>query len=475
MQKEPGTPVEIVEDDVPDVGEVDAKLVALALARSRAILTNDFNLNRVAELQGVRVMNINSLANAVKPAVLPGEELRVRVIQEGKEAGPGRRLPRRRDDDRRRGRRPPHRQGARRGGHPRPPDRRRPDDLRPAAARLSAIGPSPPRRRDRRRGRLGSARMGGTDKLAAEIGGRPLLAWTLAALAAAPRGRADRRRHVGRPRRGCGGRRRWLPASRRRRRRRRRTPPGVGPRRVRRARSRSTRTTPAWSSSTTAARPLVDPALVAAVADAAAAPRRGDPGRAGRRDPQADRRRRWSGRRSTATGLGAAQTPQGVRRDLLRGAYAPLPADGPRDFDRRGRAARGLQHRRPCRPRRTGQPQGDRARRPRAGRGRRSAAGAPTARPGSATTAIRSGRAARCGSAGSRSPARPRLHGHSDGDVVAPRASPTRCSGRPGWATSAGCSRPTSGRRAASPARELAGGRRRPRSRPRAGGRRRST
>ena len=89
MQKEPSTPVEIVEDDVPEIAEVDAKLVALALARSRVILTNDFNLNRVAELQGVRVMNINSLANAVKPAVLPGEELRVRVIQEGKEAGQG--------------------------------------------------------------------------------------------------------------------------------------------------------------------------------------------------------------------------------------------------------------------------------------------------------------------------------------------------------------------------------------------------
>ncbi len=89
MQKEPGTPVEIVEDDVPEIAEVDAKLVALALARSRVILTNDFNLNRVAELQGVRVMNINSLANAVKPAVLPGEELKVRVIQEGKEAGQG--------------------------------------------------------------------------------------------------------------------------------------------------------------------------------------------------------------------------------------------------------------------------------------------------------------------------------------------------------------------------------------------------
>ena len=73
----------------PTIPEVDAKLVALARTRSRVILTNDFNLNRVAELQGVRVMNINSLANAVKPAVLPGEELRVRVIQEGKEAGQG--------------------------------------------------------------------------------------------------------------------------------------------------------------------------------------------------------------------------------------------------------------------------------------------------------------------------------------------------------------------------------------------------
>jgi len=89
MQKQSSTPVEIVEDDIPDVVEVDAKLVALAKARSRVILTNDFNLNRVAEVQGIRVMNINSLANAVKPAVLPGEEIRVRVIQEGKEAGQG--------------------------------------------------------------------------------------------------------------------------------------------------------------------------------------------------------------------------------------------------------------------------------------------------------------------------------------------------------------------------------------------------
>jgi uncharacterized protein YacL len=89
MQRDSRTPVEVVEDEAPGIAEVDAKLVELAKRRSRVVLTNDFNLNRVAELQGVRVMNINSLANAVKPAVLPGEELHVKVIQEGKEVGQG--------------------------------------------------------------------------------------------------------------------------------------------------------------------------------------------------------------------------------------------------------------------------------------------------------------------------------------------------------------------------------------------------
>jgi len=89
LQRDARTPVEVVEDEAPGIAEVDAKLVEVAKRRSRVILTNDFNLNRVAELQGVRVMNINSLANAVKPAVLPGEELHVKVIQEGKEAGQG--------------------------------------------------------------------------------------------------------------------------------------------------------------------------------------------------------------------------------------------------------------------------------------------------------------------------------------------------------------------------------------------------
>jgi uncharacterized protein YacL len=89
LQKDDRVPVEIADETHPEITEVDAKLVAMARARSGIILTNDFNLNRVAEIQGLRVMNVNSLANAMKPAVLPGEELRVRVIQEGKEAGQG--------------------------------------------------------------------------------------------------------------------------------------------------------------------------------------------------------------------------------------------------------------------------------------------------------------------------------------------------------------------------------------------------
>lgn len=89
MQKASTTPVRVIDEDAPDLAEVDAKLIGLAKRYSKAILTNDFNLNKVAELQGIRILNVNSLANAVKPAVLPGEELRVRVIQEGKEPGQG--------------------------------------------------------------------------------------------------------------------------------------------------------------------------------------------------------------------------------------------------------------------------------------------------------------------------------------------------------------------------------------------------
>jgi len=89
LQKESVTPVEISEETYPEIGEVDAKLVAFARDRNAAILTNDFNLNRVAELQGIRVLNVNELANAVKAVVHPGEEMTVKIIQEGKEPGQG--------------------------------------------------------------------------------------------------------------------------------------------------------------------------------------------------------------------------------------------------------------------------------------------------------------------------------------------------------------------------------------------------
>jgi uncharacterized protein YacL len=81
--------VEIIDDDAPEVREVDAKLVALARRFECNVLTTDFNLNRVAQIQGVRVLNVNELSNAIRPVVLPGEELTVRVVQPGKERNQG--------------------------------------------------------------------------------------------------------------------------------------------------------------------------------------------------------------------------------------------------------------------------------------------------------------------------------------------------------------------------------------------------
>ena len=89
LQKDAGSTVEISEATYPEVAEVDAKLMAYARDHNAAILTNDYNLNRVADLQGIHVLNINELANAVKAVVHPGEEMNVRIIQEGKEAGQG--------------------------------------------------------------------------------------------------------------------------------------------------------------------------------------------------------------------------------------------------------------------------------------------------------------------------------------------------------------------------------------------------
>lgn len=85
IQKEPGLDISIHEQDFSETSEVDAKLVKLAKLIEAKILTVDFNLNRVASIQGIKVLNINELANALKPVVFPGEEMHIKLIKEGKE------------------------------------------------------------------------------------------------------------------------------------------------------------------------------------------------------------------------------------------------------------------------------------------------------------------------------------------------------------------------------------------------------
>ena len=89
IQKELPIKVEIYEGDFEEIPEVDSKLIKLAKVIDGIVVTNDFNLNKVCDFQGVRVLNINDLANAVKPVVLPGEELQVQVIKDGKEQNQG--------------------------------------------------------------------------------------------------------------------------------------------------------------------------------------------------------------------------------------------------------------------------------------------------------------------------------------------------------------------------------------------------
>jgi uncharacterized protein YacL len=85
LQKEMGQDIMLHEEELPDIPEVDAKLVKLAKILEAKILTVDFNLNRVASLQGIKILNINELANALKPMVFPGEQMRIKLLKEGKE------------------------------------------------------------------------------------------------------------------------------------------------------------------------------------------------------------------------------------------------------------------------------------------------------------------------------------------------------------------------------------------------------
>ncbi len=87
--RQSGVDMEIIEDDFSDIKEVDAKLVRLARQLGCNVLTTDYNLNRVASIEGVRVLNINELANAVRPVVIPGERMRTKIVQPGKEKNQG--------------------------------------------------------------------------------------------------------------------------------------------------------------------------------------------------------------------------------------------------------------------------------------------------------------------------------------------------------------------------------------------------
>lgn len=89
LQKDATVPIDIIDADIEGIADVDGKLVKMARNLHCPIITNDFNLNRVAELQGVKVLNINELANAIKPVLLPGEDLPIKIMQDGKELGQG--------------------------------------------------------------------------------------------------------------------------------------------------------------------------------------------------------------------------------------------------------------------------------------------------------------------------------------------------------------------------------------------------
>jgi len=89
LQNNSDVKIEFIDIDPQDAQQVDDKLISLAMQLSAAVITNDYNLNRVARLQGVKILNVNELANAVKSVLLPGEEMPLKIIQEGKESGQG--------------------------------------------------------------------------------------------------------------------------------------------------------------------------------------------------------------------------------------------------------------------------------------------------------------------------------------------------------------------------------------------------
>jgi uncharacterized protein YacL len=89
LKKERGVTVQVLDEDFPTEGDVDAKILKLAKKRRARLMTVDYNLNRVAQIQNVDVLNVNELHNALRPVVLPGEALHIKIVQEGKDRDQG--------------------------------------------------------------------------------------------------------------------------------------------------------------------------------------------------------------------------------------------------------------------------------------------------------------------------------------------------------------------------------------------------
>ena len=426
MQKDSPTPIEIVDDD----GAATSPRSTPSWSRSPERAVGGDPDQRLQPEPGRRAAGRprpeHQLAGQRGQAGRPARRGAPGRGHPGGQGGrPGRRLPRRRHDDRGRGRRPVHRPRARRVRHPRPPDRGRADDLRPAAdwsdrapmdaARVdvvvvaAGVQPADGRRRQAR----GADRRPAAARLDARARSRPRREVARIVVVTARRpGRRDARGATG-----C--RRRWSTWS----------PAATD------ARSRSRPASRGWPAEPGGAGPIAadprprrrPPAGRAGRARRRGRrrrrrARRGDPGPAAGRDGQADRRRQVVERPSTATTSATAQTPQGVRRDLLERAYAAFPAAGRADLHRRGRPAGGLYHSRPCGPRRSDEPQGDRARGSRTGPrprcSERCAARRPGIRVGFGSDGHPFGPGEPLALGGIAIDGAPRLHGHSDGDVA---------------------------------------------------------
>ena len=142
LRSDPKVDLMIYDRELPEFAgqPVDQKLVLLAKHLEGKVVTNDYNLNKVAKLHNVGVINLNDIANSLKPVFLPGEAIEVRIVEAGRGSRAGRRLPGRRHDGRHRRRPRPRRRAGRRDRHQRAANQRRPHGLRPLRSHCCRLG-----------------------------------------------------------------------------------------------------------------------------------------------------------------------------------------------------------------------------------------------------------------------------------------------------------------------------------------------